>query len=227
MHTRSRITGEHRAHPPVRPDRPSRAETRDRTTWGTGPDAATSFRPYGPDTDTPGKVGARARRACSAAPPPTLSRLELSASSLHSDSLGCGSVRTVSLVSAHVGGTKNSSSFLTGHVLTSAQSTNALLLLRLPSQHTSSRRSSRRSHAGSGHGRCGERHPPTAPSDEPPWLGGRWSPMAGQRASGRHCERSQMRRRGTPAAALALTMAPMVALRTSWAVGRASPGSSK
>ena len=131
-------------------------------------DAATSFRPYGPDTDTPGKVGARARRACSAAPPPTLSRLELSASSLHSDSLGCGSVRTVSLVSAHVGGTKNSSSFLTGHVLTSAQSTNALLLLRLPSQHTSSRRSSRRSHAGSGHGRCGERHPPTAPSDEPP-----------------------------------------------------------
>ena len=190
-------------------------------------DAATSYRPYGPDTDTPGKVGARARRACSAAPPPTLSRLELSASSLHSDSLGCGSVRTVSLVSAHVGGTKNSSSFLTGHVLTSAQSTNALLLLRLPSQHTSSRRSSRRSHAGSGHGRCGERHPPTAPSDEPPWLGGRWSPMAGQRASGRHGERSQMRRRGTPAAALALTMAPMVALRTSCAVGRASPGSSK
>ena len=156
---------------PVRPDRPSREEIRETGPPGDRTDQRASLRPYGPDTNTPGTVGARARRACSAAPPPTLSRLELSASSLHSDSLGCGSVRTVSLVSAHVGGTKNSSSFLTGHVLTRAQSTNALLLLRLPSQHTSSRRSSRRSHAGSGLGRCGERHPPTAPSDEPQ-LGG-------------------------------------------------------
>jgi len=31
-------------------------------------DAATSFRPYGPDTDTPGKVGARAARLLSSAP---------------------------------------------------------------------------------------------------------------------------------------------------------------
>jgi hypothetical protein len=164
MHTITNNRRPSRASPSVRTARVGRR--RETGPPGDRTDAATSFTDHTDLTRTRRARSARARRACSAAPPPTLSRLELSASSLHSDSLGCGSVRTVSLVSAHVGGTKNSSSFLTGHVLTSAQSTNALLLLRLPSQHTSSRRSSRRSHAGSGHGRCGERHPPTAPSDE-------------------------------------------------------------